>query len=119
MNTLTTAPLETVVSKGVILRPQNQNSWDKVSFLEEAVLSIRAHLTAVDLFGIFFHSSLYDEQWYLFQVIGKVEKLRSLLTHPSNLRVHVVADVNRLPDNPHVLWKTKLLPNSSLEIPKK
>ena len=104
---------------GVILRPQNQNPWDKVSFLEEAVLSIRAHLTAVDLFGIFFHSSLYDEQWYLFQVIGKVEKLRSLLTHPSNLRVHVVADVNRLPDNAHVLWKTKLLPNSSLEIPKK
>jgi len=29
----------------------------------------------------------------------------------------VAADVNRLPDNPHVLWKTKLLPEASAAIP--
>ncbi|XP_015753163.1 PREDICTED: uncharacterized protein C05D11.1-like [Acropora digitifera] len=66
----------------------------------------------------FLNKLLSDLETNSVEVIGKVEKLRSLLTHPSNLRVHVVADVNRLPDNPHVLWKTKLLPNSSLEIPK-
>ncbi|XP_015753164.1 PREDICTED: uncharacterized protein C3H1.02c-like [Acropora digitifera] len=66
----------------------------------------------------FLNKLLSDLETNAVEVIGKVEKLRSLLTHPSNLRVHVVADVNRLPDNPHVLWKTKLLPNSSLEIPK-
>ena len=54
-----------------------------------------------------------------FQVIEKVEKLRSLLTQPSNLRVHVAADVNRLPDNPHVPWKTNLLLDTSAVIPKK
>ena len=52
-----------------------------------------------------------------FQVIERVEKLRSLLTQPSNLRVHVAADVNRLPDNPHMLWKTKLLPDASVPVP--
>ena len=57
--------------------------------------------------------------FFFFQVIEKVEKLRSLLTQPSNLRVHVAADVNRLPDNPHVPWKTDLLPDTSAVIPKK
>lgn len=52
------------------------------------------------------------------KVIEKVEKLRSLLTQPSNLRVHVAADVNRLPDNPHVPWKTNLLLDTSAVIPK-
>ena len=56
---------------------------------------------------------------FFFQVIEKVEKLRSLLTQPSNLRVHVAADVNRLPDNPHVPWKTNLLLDTSAVIPKK
>ena len=56
---------------------------------------------------------------FFFQVIEKVEKLRSLLTQPSNLRVHVAADVNRLPDNPHVPWKTNLLLDTSSVIPKK
>ncbi|KAL9988958.1 hypothetical protein ACROYT_G003456 [Oculina patagonica] len=51
------------------------------------------------------------------KVIEKVEKLRSILTQPSNLRVHVAADVNRLPANPHALWKTKLLPSTSATIP--
>ncbi|XP_073242896.1 uncharacterized protein C05D11.1-like [Porites lutea] len=51
------------------------------------------------------------------QVIERVEKLRSLLTQPSNLRVHVAADVNRLPDNPNMLWKTKLLADASVPIP--
>ena len=56
---------------------------------------------------------------FLSQVIEKVEKLRSVLTQPSNLRVHVAADVNRLPANPHTLWKTQLLPNSLATIPTK
>ena len=56
---------------------------------------------------------------FFFQVIEKVEKLRSLLTQPSNLRVHVAADVNRLPDNPHVPWKTNLLLDTSAVIPKR
>ena len=54
---------------------------------------------------------------FLSQVIEKVEKLRFVLTQPSNLRVHVAADVNRLPVNPHALWKTQLLPDTSAAIP--
>lgn len=56
---------------------------------------------------------------FLSQVIENVEKLRSVLTQPSNLRVHVAADVKRLPANPHTLWKTHLLPNSLATIPTK
>lgn len=62
---------------------------------------------------------LFSHLVFLSQVIEKVEKLRSVLTHPSNLRVHVAADVKRLPANPHTLWKTQLLPNSLATIPTK
>ena len=68
--------------------------------------------------GLYFFSQ-FIPAWPIiqFQVIERVEKLRSLLTQPSNLRVHVAADVNRLPDNPHMLWKTKLLPDASVPVP--
>ena len=39
------------------------------------------------------------------QVIDKVEALRNVLTKLSNIRVHVSADVKKLPSNAGDVWK--------------
>jgi hypothetical protein len=53
----------------------------------------------------------------IIQVIDKVDALRNVLTTLSNTRVHVAADVNKLPSNAHNVWKATFLADQSVAIP--
>ncbi|XP_048587317.1 uncharacterized protein C05D11.1 isoform X1 [Nematostella vectensis] len=52
------------------------------------------------------------------EVISKMEAVRNMLTNPANLRIHVTADVTKIPTNPHTVWKESFLPEQSAVIPK-